>query len=259
MAFPYLIQGSNITVVIGSTPHTFTKSHIAYERIKDAIKNADWDEVQNIIEPKKVIINYGAGNISIKGDKLFWKDRELHNSLSRRVVSMYTEGFPIEPMVNFMENLMENPSNRAVEELYGFLEKNNLPITPDGHFLAFKKVNGDYKDVYTGTIDNSVGAVVTMERNAVDDNSDRTCSHGLHVCSQEYLRHFTGSHTMICKVNPRDVVSIPKDYNNSKMRCCRYEVVAELGVNPEDAFDKTVQETVHQSDMPDVPGFEYHG
>ena len=68
MAFPYLIQGSNITVVIGSTPHTFTKSHIAYERIKDAIKNADWDEVQNIIEPKKVIINYGAGNISIKGD-----------------------------------------------------------------------------------------------------------------------------------------------------------------------------------------------
>ena len=260
MAYPYLIQGNTITVVIGSTPHTFTKSHIAFEKIKDAIREGDWETVQNIIEPKKVILNYGKGNISIQGEKLFWKERELHNALSRRVVSMYTEGFPIEPMIAFMENLMENPSNRAVEELYGFLEKNNLPITPDGHFLAFKKVKADYTDCYTGTISNAVGQVVVMERNQVDDDSDRTCSHGLHVCSQEYLKHFSGDKTMICKVNPRDVVSIPKDYNNSKMRCCRYEVVAELGVNPEEAFDKTVQSGPVDTVTPNEnPGFDYYG
>ena len=33
---------------------------------------------------------------------------------------------------------------------------------------------------------------------------------------------------MLIKVNPRDVVSIPVDYNNSKGRCCKYEVVGEV-------------------------------
>ena len=46
---------------------------------------------------------------------------------------------------------------------------------------------------------------------------------------------------MIVKINPRDVVSIPTDYNNSKGRACRYEVIGELGVKEEDAFTKTVQ------------------
>jgi len=32
---------------------------------------------------------------------------------------------------------------------------------------------------------------------------------------------------MIVKINPRDVVSIPTDYQDSKGRCCRYEVIDE--------------------------------
>jgi hypothetical protein len=140
---------------------------------------------------------------------------------------------------------MSNPSKRAVDELYGFLEKNNLPITPDGHFLAYKKVRDDYTDVHSGTMDNGVGQIVEMERNEVDDNKDRTCSTGLHFCSQNYLNHFGGERIVIVKINPRDVVSIPSDYNDSKGRACRYEVIGELGVNPEDAFDKPVQENAN--------------
>jgi hypothetical protein len=33
---------------------------------------------------------------------------------------------------------------------------------------------------------------------------------------------------VIVKINPMDVVSIPKDYNNAKGRCCRYIVVNEV-------------------------------
>jgi len=36
-----------------------------------------------------------------------------------------------------------------------------------------------------------------------------------------------GSRVMIVKVHPRDVVSVPTDYNFAKARCCRYEVVDE--------------------------------
>lgn len=241
-AFPYMIQGNNVTVVINNTPHTISKNHVFYEKVIDGIKNGDWDVVEDVVNPKKTVVNYGNGNISIQGDKLFWGERELHNSFTQRIVEMYQHNMPLEPMVLFMENLMQNPSYRAVNELYGFMENCTLPITPDGHFLAYKKVRADYKDVYSGTMDNSVGAVVQMERNEVDDDKDRTCSSGLHFCSQSYLSAFGGERIMIVKVNPRDVVSIPSDYNNAKGRACRYEVIGELGVDPEQAFTKPVQE-----------------
>lgn len=244
MSYPYIVQGSNITVVIGSTPHTINKSHITYQRVLDAIKSGDWELVNDIIEPKKVVIEFGKGNVSVQGETVFWKERELHNALTKRMVSMIQDGFPVEPLIAFMDNLMENPSKRAVNELYGFLEKNNLPITPDGHFLAYKKVKFDYKDCHTGTMDNGVGKVVEMERNAVDDDQNRTCSTGLHFCSREYLDHFGGERVVIVKINPRDVVSIPTDYNNSKGRACRYEVIDEIGKDKADeAFAKTVQAT----------------
>ncbi len=247
MTYPYLIQGNNVVVVMGNNSHTISKTHISYQKILDAIKADDWNTVKDVIEPKKVVLNYGQGNVSIQGDKLFWKNEELHSSLAVRMIQMLQEGFPIEPMVKFMENLMNNPSKRAVTELYRFLEKNNLPITPDGHFLAYKKVRNDYLDVYSGTMDNSVGKVVEMERNKVDDDKDNTCSSGLHFCSMAYLNHFGGERTMIVKINPRDVVSIPTDYKDSKGRACRYEVIGELGIDPEQAFDKPVQEQANST------------
>jgi hypothetical protein len=90
---------------------------------------------------------------------------------------------------------------------------------------------------------NAPGNVVEMERNTVDDNMNNTCSTGLHFCSKEYLAHFGGhdSRTVILKINPRDVVSIPADYNATKGRTCRYEVIGELGVHPDEAFIAPVQ------------------
>ena len=243
MAYPYIVQGSQVTVVIGSKPHVVSKSHPMYQRVVDAIKANDWETVDSIIDPKKVVIEYGNGNIAVEGDQLFWKGEEFHSSLSVRMIRMLQDGFDIKPMVAFMENLMLNPSKRAVTELYGFLEKNNLPITPDGSFLAYKRIKQDYKDVYTGTMDNSVGKVVEMERNRVDDDQNRTCSTGLHFCSRDYLNHFGGERIVIVKINPRDVVAVPADYNDSKGRACRYEVIDEIDKEKADeAFAKSVQE-----------------
>jgi hypothetical protein len=249
MSYPFIIQGNNVTVVIGNKPHTISKTHITYQKVIDAIKAGDWETVKNIIDPKKVVLDFGQGRVSVKGETLYWDGEVFNGALAKRMVEMLTEGFTIEPLVKFMENLLENPSKRSVDELYGFLEKNNLPITPDGHFLAYKKVREDYKDVHSGTMDNSPGQVVTMPRNKVDDDKDRTCSTGLHFCSEGYLKHFGGARTVIVKINPRDVVSIPSDYDNTKGRACQYEVIGEVGVNPEDEqeFTKPVQENANNN------------
>ena len=243
MSFPFILQGSNVTVVIDNKPHTIAKTHITFQKVVDAIKAGDWDKVRDVIDPKKVVINYGQGNVAVQGETLYWKGEQMHGAIVSRMVAMLQEGFSIEPLVKFMDNLMENPSFRSVNELYGFLEKNNLPITPDGHFLAYKKVRSNYMDVHSGTFDNSVGKVCEMPRNKVDDKAENTCSSGLHFCSESYLKSFGGERTVIVKINPRDVVSIPVDYNNAKGRACRYEVVGEVGVDPDDKkeFNKPVQ------------------
>ena len=169
MAFPYLIQGKNIVVIIDNQPHTVTSSHIGYEKLKQAIRDNDWDTVKQVVDPAKEILNYGKGLVAIQGSKVFYKDRELRGALTARMIEMYQDGFPVEPLILFMENLMQNPSKRAVEELYGFMEKGNLPLTPDGYFLAYKKVRADFLDIHSGTMSNAPGNVVEMERNDVDD------------------------------------------------------------------------------------------
>lgn len=240
---PYLLQGKNIILVIDGKSHTISKdTHIAYGKIVECLKKQDWDSLRECVTPSKAIIDFGKGHVGISGNKITWKGKEFNNALTQRMIEMYQDGFPIDPMVRFMEKLMTNPSKRSVDQVYGFLEKNKLPITSDGFFLAFKRVNSDYLDVHSNTIDNSIGQVVEMDRNLVDDNPDSHCSTGLHFCSESYLGHFgiKGDPVMILKISPADVVSIPTDYNGAKGRCCKYEVVAEVQGDAGQAFTKAV-------------------
>lgn len=247
--YPYIIQGKNIILVIKNKNFTISDTHVNYSKILDAIKQDNWDIIESLTDVVETLTKFSQGNIRVKDGNIYWKGEPFHNALSSRILQMIEEGFDVKPMMNFMENLMLNPSKRAVDELYGFLEKSNLPITPDGCFLAFKKVKDNYMDVYTGTIDNSIGKIVSMERNQVNDDKDQTCSTGLHFCSKDYLGHFGGQRVMILKINPRDVVSIPSDYNDSKGRCCTYEVIGELEDTPETAFKGSVDTTWIQSDI----------
>lgn len=95
-------------------------------------------------------------------------------------------------------------------------------------------VSGDYKDLYTGTMDNSVGATVKMRRNEVDEEKTNTCSQGLHFAAKHYVVNGSygsrshGNRLVAVKVNPRDVVAIPVDYNNAKGRACEYYILKEL-------------------------------
>lgn len=251
----YLIQGKNIILVFGGKSYTISKdTHISYGKIVEALKAQDWESLQDLVEPKKAIVNFGKGYVKIDGNKVLWKGEEFHNALADRMIEMYQDGFPIDPMVRFMERLMNNPSSRSVKQVYTFLEKNRLPITPDGYFLAYKRVNNNYTDCHTGKIDNSLGKIVSMDRNKVDDNPESHCSTGLHFCSESYLGSFGSASqpVMILKIDPADVVSIPTDYNGAKGRCCKYEVVAQVNGDPATAFSSIVNSDYTQEKPAEV-------
>lgn len=283
-----IIGPTFITLMVNGNTTTINNDHVNYSRIRDALRVDDYDLAESLINTKVAVERFAAnGKITVVGGTVYYNGEELLNSVVDRILTMIRDGFDAQPMINFLENLMQNPSKRAVDELYGFLESSNLPITEDGYFLAYKKVNESYYDFYTGKVLNKPAYLMTeqeksklpvtrngnvttrivsdvteleMPRNSVDDNKDRTCSQGLHFCSLSYLPHYHGNsgRVLIVKINPADVVSIPSDYNNAKGRAYKYQIVGENTKTTREKdhyFTSTVYKTTTDSVKP-VSGYK---
>jgi len=228
---PYTLTSTSITVLIKGIPKVIDKSHANFKKVVEAVLAGDEALVLQLSDVGSAINAFGNGRVKIVDGVALFEGKEVENYAVDKIIEFMHLGLPVEPIIAFLENLMSNPSYRAVQGLYKFLEIGQMPLTEDGYFLAYKKVSENFLDIYSGTFDNSVGKTCKMDRNTVDEDPNRTCSNGLHVCSYEYLANFGNYKTdkvVIVKINPKDVVSIPTDYNNTKMRVCQYEVIQDV-------------------------------
>ena len=138
-----------------------------------------------------------------------------------------------ESFVKFLSRLENNVSNKTIANLYSFIGHNDIEIDKEGFVICYKVIRSDWKDCYTGKIDNSIGKIVKMHRNKVDDDDDRTCSHGLHAASLRYLiqsgygQYGDNWRLVKLRIDPKDFVSVPIDYDGSKARVCEYTVIEE--------------------------------
>ena len=231
MSVPFMFVDGNLTLVLNNKSYQVLPDHLNYKMILEVLPTASADELLEMVDIQKAVTVYSQGLVEIKEGRVLYDNEEVHGSISKRILEFMSKGLPFQPLVNFLNNLMENPSMQSQKELYDFLEHEHLPITEDGHFLAYKAVRGDFKDKYRGVFDNSVGQVVKMQRAKVDDDRARGCSDGLHAGALNYVAGYgsveSGDRIVIVKINPRDVVSVPSDCNCEKLRTCRYEVVGE--------------------------------
>jgi transcriptional regulator with XRE-family HTH domain len=232
-ALPYTLKPESVTVAMFDE-RGFPKfevvqaSHPTFSRLVRALKRKEWARVPKLISLAQMIADKSQGAVEVKKEGIYYKGVLIDNSLTKRILQIMKEGKPISAMLKFMDNLYQNPESFAIHELYDWLAGCNLPITDDGCFMAYKRVRSDYKDCYTGTIDNSVGQIVFIPRTAVCKDRQQTCAYGLHFCSIAYLPNYPGDKIMQVKINPKDVVSIPVDYDYSKGRTWMYEVVKEI-------------------------------
>jgi len=229
MSVPFMWVDGNLTVILKNKAHQVIPDHTNYKLILEALPTATEDELLELVDIEKAVASFSDGQVSIINGKVMFEGEEVHGSISKRIIEFMSKGLPFQPLVKFLENLMENPSMQSQQELYDFLEHENLPITEDGCFLAYKAVNSDFKDKWKGTFDNKVGQVCEMRRAKVDDNRGRGCSAGLHAGALNYVANYgsvdAGDNIVIVKINPEDVVSVPSDCNCEKLRTCKYEVV----------------------------------
>lgn len=228
---PYILADTYVTFVVDGQQVTFDSNEQAFEKAIKAIHDSDDATIENLIVNAKTIQNYSDGSLRKENSDLIYhlgKDYVLPSALTRIIVKHQQNALPFEHFVKFFENILKNPSKDSIMDLYAFLENNDLPITDDGCFLAYKGVDYDYKDQYSHTFDNHVGCIVRMSRDQVNPDRNQVCSYGLHVCSRSYLSGWSCGHIMLVKVNPKDVVAVPIDYNNAKMRVCEYTVINEV-------------------------------
>lgn len=231
MNIPYILSDNGITLIVNSEPYEVYKDDESYVPIVKAIKDDDEVAVKRLIDRKKRAVNKFArvsvDRCEVRGNSVYYDGEPLSGVLVDKILKFVEEGLPYVPLMAFLNRVMRNPSFNSRRQLYSFLEHGKMPITPDGCFLAYKGVTCDYLGCHTQSIDNSVGkSPKRLQRSQVDDNPENGCSNGYHVGSFEYGNNF-GSKTMIVKVAPEDVVSVPNDSNWQKCRVTYYEVVDE--------------------------------
>lgn len=284
---PYLITNNTICITYEYKPFYIHKlkdsgeENDKYDVVKQLIKDKNFEKVIEIITPKQKIIKKANQYFVITEDDLIYmkdaEDESLPSSITKRLIDFVEEDLPLEPLVNFWINLRENPSSESKTCLYRFLEHNKHSITQDGYFIAYKAVNFDkydtntqralkryesvsempksileelkLTDAYSHSFNNSIGSIVKMDRSEVDPDPNNTCSNGLHVASYDYAKNSYSADIVVqVKVHPKDVVSVPFDYNNQKMRCCKYEVVAFIDVSEHQKLAKGDVDTLYDAD-----------
>lgn len=238
-----------LVVFIDGKQYTINASDNQFTSAVNAFKSEEWDTLQDILNPTKKIQSLYAKyeQIEVKDGNVFVNDEPVNSLIAERIIQFLDNGIDCVPVFKFFIKLQNNPSKRAVDELYTFLEHKNLPITDNGNFLAYKAVRADYLDVHSGKFSNVVGEVLSMPRNKVDDNKENGCSYGFHAGTLEYASGFKpyNGKMMIVEIDPSDVVSIPTDSECQKLRTCRYKVVGEY----EDTLTKPLYESKFQTEL----------
>lgn len=250
----FLSQGAKVDTVVAFNPNNSQpvveadSTHPHWNAILTGLAAGDesvfelFDVAGGLMKRLKSLsdrIDYDGENILFDGDKV---DSSLANQI-KRFLEQGVEDY--KPLVKFWEKVAQNPDARSREQLFAWLQSHDFTITDEGDIVGYKGVReakaGEYTSVNTsgaatvdgklfkGAIPNQPGSIVTMPRTEVNSNPDASCSKGLHVGDWSYASGFGGPVTLEVHVNPRDVVSIPRDSSARKMRCCKYKVIQRIG------------------------------
>jgi hypothetical protein len=243
---------SQITLYYEGETHLADSSHPRWDEIfrlivvednpADAVELFDVTRLlRRLVVSERVTVTFNA---------VLFDNDPVHDALADHIVRLVNEGEDVTAWVKLMENIKLNPHAQSVEGLFRHLSKHQYTITQQGMILAYKGVSsygrgevpegeqipeGTYYSTRSGHaivngvdindyVPQRIGDVVEMPRSEVTFDPSISCSSGLHVADWGYANAM-GDTVLAVLVNPRDVVSVPTDYGDAKVRVCRYKVL----------------------------------
>ena len=236
---------SSLTIILGDgTIKSIGQDHPGFASIVaqlDTDPKAD-DVIRGLLDPANLIFaktSKVSERITLAGGTLLFDGDAVDGPLADFIVNIAQNSdntASYEAWIKFMENLANNPSQESKEHLFAFMTTHGLTVNNDGHIILYKGVRSDGTSIHAGygivdgkamdgNLPNEVGSTLEFPRSKVNANRGIGCATGLHAGTFEYASAFSQGRLLTVAINPRDVVSVPSDHSNSKVRVSRYVVV----------------------------------
>lgn len=265
----YMLKRDKLTILFDDlTVREFNAGDSGFQTLRSFVATTPSfsDEEFRAVLDKTVFIFDGATLKSLSSrldydsvnDVLYFDGDVVHTAIGDYVRQLAREESHMLPsFVKFMERVYANPEPKSREDLFRWITAlqgggEKMTIDPEGYILGYKGVKGETGNLVSinagpGVVDgqafthahlsNNPGQTVSIPRSYVDPDNQNYCSRGLHVGTFSYAHGFAQTHTLLVKVDPQDVVSVPPDCKGQKMRVCRYVVIEETKVSrPENVY-----------------------
>lgn len=223
---------STVSFYLDGRLQTIHSDSPQYDAVCHALQQGE--DPTMVLDGKRMLVKLDD-RVAIEEAQVIFDGAPIHDAVADTLIRYYREGRDTNNIVEFLKRLQKNPSEHSRAQLFDWVETRNLTIDEEGYIIGYKGVREDLTSVhpgpatvngepFEGNVPNDIGSVIELDRELVNDNPYEGCSTGLHVGSYAYASGF-GRITVLVRVDPADVVSVPSDSGFAKMRCCRYEVL----------------------------------
>lgn len=263
------MNGKNyVSFLHNGRTYTIDDDHANLNETIEALRDGDYKRAADLYSVETSLrsrFDAVSRRVKIGNEQVLFDGQVVDNALTNRILEYMRSGESFKYLVNFMEKLYDNSSEKVRNDLFRWIDSLDTPltITSDGDIVAYKGVmlsaDGQYvsisqgpaivDDVYVdGHVPNNVGSEVVLDRSKVVADSSVACASGLHAGTWQYASGFARGAVLIVKIDPADVVSVPTDCNGQKIRTCRYIVL--------DVLEQALDMSVLHDDADDTEEFD---
>ncbi len=233
----YFDNGDSVSVVFEDTGDTYTfyKEQTDLNEIIRLVNEDNYVAVRAMCNLTKMIVESNECEMfetymlidESKVDYDFNEFTKFFEVIQKKYGNVKVSTETLKPL---LLNILLNPFINCKQELYDYCSNLDFEFTTDGCILAYKVLRDDYTSFHPNLHGEHLLHTFGKELVEPDFDNDRTnvCSKGLHFCAKDYIRSYSSSgKVIIVKVNPRDIVAIPTDYNFKKGRCIKYTPICD--------------------------------
>lgn len=223
----------DVVLITDTGVRTVGLDHPFYVEICRALKEGKDDEVLGFVDAKhKIAEKFEKISTDVtvteapteKGYDVTIDGMKITGRIAELITNFKKLNLPFKALVNFWKKLQKNPNDTGRESMIAFLSANNVPLLPNGNFLAYKGVfRTEDSKKFTASHDRSfvytLGQPATLERENCTVDIHNACGPGLHVGGFDHANTY-GDTIIDCEVDPADVVSVPTA-EQCKLRACK--------------------------------------
>lgn len=232
----FAVSNFDIVLILPTGVRTVGLDHKCYTEICKALQAGKTDEeVMALVDAKNAIVEplnkVAPGMIEVRESEdpaadpdVFIAGAKITGRVADLILHFKKKNMPFGALKNFWKRVQANPLLVGRESMINFMTQNDVPLLPDGRFMAYKGVNKTedpnvFRAVHDRNFIYRLGEYATEDREKCTVDVNNTCGPGLHTGGFSHASGY-GDTIIDCIVDPADVTSVPQN-EACKMRACR--------------------------------------